>query len=467
MTMAAGYAMQIASVYGTHWRRSIDSIGMPAFDFDLWRRTGRFDPFIEDQLPQVLKHRGLAPADIQFPGLGAEAAKPAITRAEVFIFSLPFPADQVVAALRLDFDSPDLNEDASVTKQILGCCTEAEITVAGVDLPAYIDALATEARAVKQLPPGPRGHNSGLPLERHHLVLIRELNGTQPPSNGVIMPILYGIEPPYRPEFVTLRRPEGLNREEDAFGAVSSTVSFLYGHEDDVEKSVFLTTVQAVGTASRFQQIWQDAYHQVQEFQNNKQAKETGVQQRKDLELLADHMGNLELDLAFSVETAADLGLQTASLSIDSFHHDLYEVMQIRRRAHTVSEMFVRLGGSIRSELTAIESRERQQEERLRQELEERRRLEREQEEARRLRGAIAIGALSFVAAPLGFFVGFFGMNARQVDERRSMWDWHLYHWVYLVALLIALVPAVTFAALHGPTLWRRRRRRRQTLVAG
>src|SRR5689334_19700139 len=222
MSMAAGYAMQIASVYGTHWRRSTNSVGMPAFDFDLWRRTGRFDPFIEDQLPQVLEHRQLAPDDIGFPRLPPTADRPPVTAAEVFIFSLPFPADQVVAALRLDFDSPDLNEDASLTKQILGCCTEAEVTIAGVELPAYIDALATEAKAEKQLPPGPRGQSSGLPLERHHLVLIRELNGTQPPGDGVIMPILYGIEPPYRPEFVTLRRPEGLNREEDAFGAVSS-----------------------------------------------------------------------------------------------------------------------------------------------------------------------------------------------------------------------------------------------------
>lgn len=438
--MAAGYAMQIASVYGTHWRRSAMSVGLPAFDFDLWRRSGRLDPFIEGQLPQVLVHRRIDPSDIRFPRLGAAAGgpAPAITAAEVFIFALPFPADQVVAALRLDFDSPDLNEDASLTRRILACCTEAEVTIAGEELAGYIDGLATIAQAEKQIPPGPRSSSSGLPLERHHLVLIRELNGAPPPGDGVIMPILYGIEPPYRPEFVTLRRPEGLNREEDAFGAVSSTVSFLYGHEDDVEKSVFLTTVQAVGTASRFQQIWQDAYHQVQEFQTSKQAKETGVQLRKDLETLADHMGNLELDLAFSVETAADLGLQTTSLSIDSFHHDLYEVMQIRRRAHTVSEMFVRLGGSIRSELTAIESRERQQ------------------EEERRLRGAIALGTLSFLAAPLGFFVGFFGMNSRQVDPKLSMWDWHHYLGAYLVAGIIALIPAVTFGVLHGATLLRR-----------
>jgi hypothetical protein len=45
------------------------------------------------------------------------------------------------------------------------------------------------------------------------------------------------------------------------------------------------------------------------------------------------------------------------SAQIDSFNGDRYEVMQIRTRANTVSQMFIRLGGSIRSELTAIESR--------------------------------------------------------------------------------------------------------------
>jgi hypothetical protein len=442
--MSTGYAMRIASVFATHWRRSGGATGRSPFDFDLGKRPGRLDHLIEGQLPYVLVREEIAPTDLHFTGAYEINPAERITAAEVFIFALPFPADQVVAALRLDFDSPDLNRDSSLTRTMLASCADAEVTIGGRDLASYIDGLATTAKAEKEIPPGPRGKLTGLPLERHHLVFIGGLNGTVPPQDDVIKRILYGIEPPYRPEFTQLRRPDGLNQERDAYGAVSSTISFLYGHPDDVENSVFLTTVQAVGTASRFQQIWEDAYHQVQEFQTGKQAKQTGVQLRKDLETLADHMGNLELDLAFSVETAADLGLRIPSLSIDSFHHDLYEVMQIRTRAHTVSQMFIRLGGSIRSELTAIESRERQQ------------------EEERRLRAAIALGVVSILAAPLTFIIGFFGMNASQVHPASSIWSWHYYHWAYLTASLLAIAPIGAFVFMHGQALLRRRRQLRE-----
>lgn len=257
--------------------------------------------------------------------------------------------------------------------------------------------------------------------------------------------LIYRVNPPYRAEFTRLRRPDGLNQSRSTFGAVSPAVSFLYGHSDDVENSVFLTTIQAVGTASRFQQIWQEAYRQVRRFQEDKQAKVAGEQERKDLETLADEMGNLELDLAFSVETAADLGLRIPSSQIDSFHEDLYEVMQIRTRANTVSQMFIRLGGSIRSELTAIESRERQK------------------EEARRLRSAVAFGALSFVLAPVGFVIGFFGINANQIHPSTSMWNWHYYHWAYAAATLLALVPLLVWAFLYGADTVRRWRPRERS----
>jgi hypothetical protein len=118
------------------------------------------------------------------------------------------------------------------------------------------------------------------------------------------------------------------------------------------------------------------------------------------------------------VEAAADLGAPIPSYSVVTFHDALYDVMQIRARAHTVSQMFVRLGGSIRSELTAIESRERQQEEARRREAEQRRlddERHRQDDEDRRFRTATAFGVVSFVAVPLGFILAFFGINARQI----------------------------------------------------
>jgi hypothetical protein len=439
------YSVQIVTIYATHWRYSGKSVPDASADLDLGERLLDFYKLFSDQLPHVINHRRRLPAQsIRFvlPD-GTDRHIDGMTSAEILIFALPFPADQVVASLRVEIDSPDINEDSSLVTDVLELCANTRFTIEGANLATYIDKLVPERVRPDTVVKHDIATDGQLPLERHQLVLIGDLGGAAPPEAHVVTQILYQINPPYRSEFTVLKRPDGLNREERAYCAVSPAISFLYGHPDDVENSVFLTAVQAIGTASRFQQIWQDAYQRVRDFQVHKQAKETGKQQRKDLEVLADEMGNLELDLAFSVETAADLGLRIPSSRIEDFHEDLYEVMQIRTRAHSVSQMFVRLGGSIRSELTAIESRERQE------------------EEERRLRGAVAFGALSFVIAPISFIIGFFGINTSQIHGTSSMWNWRYYHWAYIAAIVLALIPIVVFIGLYGKTLLHKQRERR------
>src|SRR5262249_25577527 len=145
--------------------------------------------------------------------------------------------------------------------------------------------------------------------------------------------------------------------------AVTPYVSLLSDHPDYLENSVFLTVVQAIGTAARFRQIWHRAYGEVRGFRREGQAESSGMQQRDGLERLADELGNLELDLSFMVETSGDLGLLIPSLRIGSFYRELYGALELRQRAATVSRMFTRLEASIRSELTAIEIRDRRGEE--------------------------------------------------------------------------------------------------------
>jgi hypothetical protein len=170
----------------------------------------------------------------------------------------------------------------------------------------------------------------------------------------MIKVILYRVEPPNRPEFMEYRKPSGLNEIDRTLCAVTPYVSLLYGQQSYVENSVFLTVVQAVGTAARFRQIWHKAHGQVREFRRSGQEEEPGTQRRGGLEFLADDLGNLELDLSFSVDASADLGLLIPALRIESFHKELYAAMELRERAETVSRMFIRLDASIRSELTAI-----------------------------------------------------------------------------------------------------------------
>jgi hypothetical protein len=48
---------------------------------------------------------------------------------------------------------------------------------------------------------------------------------------------------------------------------------------------------------------------------------------RRKLERIADQLGDLDLELSYSVEATADLGLLVRALRAESFHNALYESM--------------------------------------------------------------------------------------------------------------------------------------------
>jgi hypothetical protein len=421
-----GYQVRLAGVYATRWRYP----GEPGTRTGEDRLTGELADFyrmFEDQgpyqLPDLLRRTTPAPETVSFGAAATSWSTRAVTSTEVLVFTLPFPADQVVVALILTLDSPDLNTDPTLIMRLLNECMEAAVAIGDRNLARYVDSMLAEVGVVPVVPPGSR-RPSRMPLERHQLVFIRDIGGAESVRPETVRRLLNGS----RPRFTAMLEPPSLSQD-GSYAAVGAQASFLSQHSAEVENSIFLTTVQAVGTASRFQQIWQEAYYRVQDFQENKQKKEAGVQRREDMAELADRMGNLELDLAFSVQTAADLGLNP-STRIDSFHNALYNVMQVEVRARTVGQMFDRLGGSIRSELTAIESRERQEEDR------------------RRSAGSLALGILSVIIAPITFILGFFGMNVSQIHRGASLWDFHTYRWAYIVAGFLALAPLLTVLLL-------------------
>ena len=424
-----GYQLRLAGVYATRWRcpgqpdTRTRAAELPGELADFYRMFEDQGPY---QLPDLLRRASPDPATVRFGAGAASHPIPRLTSVEVLVFTLPFPADQVVASLLLRVDAPDLNINPVLATRILDDCMEAAVNIDGVDLAAYVDNLLADAPVLPVIPPYAQRQDR-MPLERHQLVFIPDLRGAPPVEGSVIRRMLNGS----RPGFTALNPLEDLI-DNGGYAAVGARASFLSGHSDEVQTSVFLTTVQAVGTASRFQQIWQEAYHYVQQFQDQAQRAEPGLQRREDLAELADRMGNLELDLAFSVQTAADLGLNP-STRIESFHDALYDVMQVEVRARTVGQMFDRLGGSIRSELTAIESRERQEEDR------------------RRSAGALAVGVLSFIIAPVTFLLGFFGTNVSQAHAGDSMWNGE-YAWAYITAALLAVVPLVTVLVLRRLT---------------
>ncbi len=431
--MSAGTAetttcsVRVISIYATRWRHRGHATRETQLDLKLGRLKDFYD-FYKDQLPRLLVQDTIEVADVGFPSPVAGAE---ITQVSSWLFALP--SYQVVAALALDFTTRPLAVEAQPTAEVLERCIHAQLRIRGKELPEYVRSLADSVAAEPI-----ETEQAELLPERHQLVFVPRLTDDEEPlGDSVIEEIVYRDAPPYREEFTKLQKPEELNQPGRTLGRVTPYASLLYGHKDFVEDSVFLSTVHAVGTASRFRQIWHDAYRQVRAFREDKQKEGAGEQVREDLEVLADNLGNLEFDLTFSVEFPL--------MRIESFHSALYEAMDLPSQAVTLSQMFTQLAGSVRSEITAIDIRERRT------------------AESKQKWNAIAASVLSFIGVPVGFVVAFFGINARQVRSDRSIFDHH-YLAAYVVALCLALIPVgfILFPYVRG---WRRKRNLRPHLA--
>lgn len=435
--------VRVISVYATRWRRQWQG-GSHHLELG---RLEEFYTLFREQLPSELAHVTIDPNEVSFPSLQGfpslqdnartNRAELEVTRVELWLFALP--SDQVVAALDLDFRNPPVGTDVSRIINVLEHGAYGHISILGQGLEKYIATLAKDGGAEEI------DASTQLPPERHQIVFAPNI-GNLANIEETIALILYRSDPPYRPQFMQVRRPSGLNADK-AIGAVTPYVSLLSGHPEYVENSVFLTVVQAVGTSARFRQIWHKAHGRVREFRYSGQQQGVGVQDKAAMEFLADELGNLELDLSFSVDASADLGLLIPLLRIESFHKDLYAAMELRERAETVSRMFTRLDASIRSEITAIEIREQQE------------------AETRRLRRNAAVSVLSFIAVPLGFLLAFFGINAQQVASNWSIFDWGHYVTVYIAAAVLAVTPLIAFLFLNGRA-WVHTRRTKQERAA-
>jgi hypothetical protein len=437
--------IRVISIYATRWRYRAPR-GPADRKLQRFLPLGRMEEFHDlfvDQLPRVLicdRHgaEGLLLLEPVLAGatgeIGGRRVKPSddgvdMHNATSWLFVLP--SDQVVAAIDLEFLTESLDHDPASTVRLLEHGAYAQFLIDERVLEDHIAEMARSVGGTLMAEP------ETLPPERHQIVIVSQQEDRRPPPDEVVQRILYRVDPPFRPEFMKIRSPDGLNRDQHALGAVTPYTSLLYGHPDYIENSVFLTTVQAVGTAARFRQIWHRAHGQVRQFRYERQEEEVGRQLREDMERLVDELGNLELDLSFSVETSADLGLLIPSLRIESFHKDLYEAMELQERADRVSRMFSRLDSSIHAELTAIDIRERS---------------EAEQKSRRR---DWVISLLTVVGAPLAFLFGFLGINARQVSPDYSMFSRH-YLGVYAVLALLILVPAVLLVLPQVRAWWRR-----------
>ena len=366
-----------------------------------------------DQLPAVLHHDTLDPATLRF-SRWQHAAQ--LTTAEMWVFRLP--SGQIAIALSLQarvglIDTIDLLED----------CYFTDIQAGEEAIQDYARTLAAQLGVVTDAGP------DFLP-ERHQLVLDPSPAPEVDDCEDLIQRLVYRADLPYRREYSSIRYPPELNRRPGWLAAVGPYVSVVCGHPEFIVDSIFISAVQAVAAAAQLRQIRQAAYADVRQFRNVEAAGGTTQDRRRTLERIADQLGDLELELSYSVEATADLGLLVPSLRAESFHNALYESMSLASKAVTTTKMLQRLAAAINAELTAIES------------------VERRVDENRRARWAVAIGFVSAVAVPATLILAYLGINASQVNSNLSMFS-HRYLGMYLTVAGLLAISVLLFTGFY------------------
>jgi len=346
----------------------------------------------------------------------------------MWLFRLP--SGQLVAAL-----SVDARCELAETIDLLEDCYFGDVHVGGATAEEHAHTVAAQLGANSS-------PDHGFLPERHQVVFDEE--PAPEDCDDLVQRLIYRTDLPYRKEYSVIRYPGELNRRPGWLAAVGPYVSVICGHPDFIQNAVFVSAVQAVGAAAQLRAIRQAAYADVRQFRDLEAAGGTTRDRRRILERIADQLGDLELELSYSVEASADLGLLVPSLRVESFHHALYESMGLAGKAVTAGRMLQRLGSAIRAELTAIES------------------IERRGDENRRVRYAVAVGFVSAVAIPASLVLAFLGINASQVSTRRSMFSHH-YLGMYLTVAAVIVLGAVVSLALYA----RQRRDARQHRTAG
>ncbi|GLW32998.1 hypothetical protein [Actinoplanes regularis] len=400
--------IRITNLFGTTWE-PVERLGTTGAvtEFLRFGRLAGYYGKAADQLPAVASQETLDVSAVRF---NRWSAADGLVSARLWF--LVMPSGQVVVGFSIDISSTLVE-----AIEVLEDCYYTDVEIDGLPLERYV------CRSAQRLGL-PDANEECFTPERHQIVFSRELTGGD--QSDTIQKLVYRSDLPYRQQYSAIEYPAELNRRPGTSVGLGPYVSVMFGQQDYVENSAFVSAAQAVASAVRLREVRDLAYEDVRLFRDA-QATTGSVQSRRHtLERMSNQLGNLELELSFSVESSADLALLVPSLRVVAYHDALYQCMGLREKATTVGRMLKRLERSIAAELTAIES------------------VERRADEDRRMRWSVAIGFLSTVTLPVTLVLTFFGINAREVSPDRSMFDNH--YWPMYLLLLVIILAGLTLS---------------------
>jgi len=227
-----------------------------------------------------------------------------------------------------------------------------------------------------------------------------------------------------------IRIPATLELPGRAVVANSRHASLVAGWDRDIQDSLVLVALNVIGAFAVLRQARVLAFRALENDLNF--VMTTIVEARERHARLAADLGEIQLDLSFGVETYLDSVLVPDS-RMDSFRTAYHEAVDMEAARANTARIIERLRAVVQSRSSVLAEASR----------------EREERRDRVLSAMLAVGSL--IAIPLTILLGFFGIQTRDLDPSRSMFDVAHYWPVYLLAWL-----PFTLLVLVGIALRRR-----------
>jgi hypothetical protein len=220
-----------------------------------------------------------------------------------------------------------------------------------------------------------------------------------------------------------IRRPQTLNNPGQTMVAHGRGVSLIAGWTPGVENAFALAAAGILNAVAAVHRIRGQAFEALALDQST---DVTTVQDARDLiTQLARRLGDMQLDLSFSIEAYAD-SILIPELLVESFHSSLRGASALGEGLENTSRIVQRVDSVLATRRADLETATQTYAEKR----------------DKVVAAVIAVG--SILALPPALLLAFFGVNSDDVDPRHSILDVHRYG----VAYALAWLPFLALAAV-------------------
>lgn len=376
---------------------------------------GRFRPHLESGgavLPVPVLTERLAPDELGLPG-GDHGLT--LSGADLLVVTTP----RGDATLLLDCAFAGDTDGSAVASWLATTCFDRTNLTWG-DRP-LLDVLRTRLGLPEPLTFGLNVHQLVFPGGRLREELLAHTD--QSHRSALLNSIVYrGMMPAEGADRLTVSIPPNLRNHGVTLSAHGRGVSVQAGWAPHVENGLAVVALGMISALAVLQRTRLAAFAMMKE--NEQALTDSPSEVRALISRLSDGVNELQLDLAFGVEAYVD-SLLIPEMLTESFQSSLRDALGIRDSLDNSARMVERLTSVINARSAALEAALAERDERQNRII------------------SVLVAAATLIALPPTLLLAFFGVNATDVDDSRSILDLGRYGAAYALAWLPFVILAV------------------------